>query len=50
MGNEGFQFDLGGAGSPAPIPLAHLATFSLGPLTVAGGLGFFGFRMLRAKP
>lgn len=38
MGNEGLQFDLGGAASPAPVPLAHLAPFALGPITVEPAL------------
>ena len=34
MGDEKLLFDLSGADSPSPVPLAHVAAFHLGPLTV----------------
>lgn len=39
MGNEGVRFDLGGAESPAPVPLAHVTPFALGGLRVEPAAG-----------
>lgn len=39
MGNEGVRFDLGGAESPVPVPLAHIAPFVLGGLQVEPSAG-----------